>query len=186
MPELMAGAIQDCLPMSDKPVIAYVSPHAPEVGRAADAARRAGLCRGRELHRGAGRDAQDQPLRSARRDARPQVPSPWRWTTSRRVRWTRPRPSSCSPLRRALRGRGHRHHTGRGRSRGARAGWPCGAEDPVLADHAQERRRRRGRGPDARDRGRAPDADGRRCRSQGGRAARSASSCRKWSAAARS
>ena len=31
MPELMAGAIQDCLPLSDKPVIAYVSPHAPEV-----------------------------------------------------------------------------------------------------------------------------------------------------------
>lgn len=31
MPELMAGAIQDCLPNSDKPVIAYVSPHAPEV-----------------------------------------------------------------------------------------------------------------------------------------------------------
>lgn len=31
MPELMAGAIQDCLPTSDKPVIAYVSPHAPEV-----------------------------------------------------------------------------------------------------------------------------------------------------------
>jgi len=29
-PELMAGAIQDCLPLSDKPVIAYVSPHAPE------------------------------------------------------------------------------------------------------------------------------------------------------------
>lgn len=32
MPELMAGAIQDCLPMSDKPVLAYVSPHAPHVG----------------------------------------------------------------------------------------------------------------------------------------------------------
>jgi acyl-CoA synthetase (NDP forming) len=31
MPELMAGAISDCLPESDKPVIAYVSPHAPEV-----------------------------------------------------------------------------------------------------------------------------------------------------------
>lgn len=32
MPELMAGAIQDCLPLSDKPVLAYVSPHAPDVG----------------------------------------------------------------------------------------------------------------------------------------------------------
>jgi acyl-CoA synthetase (NDP forming) len=32
MPELMAGAIQDCLPNSDKPVFAYVSPHAPEIG----------------------------------------------------------------------------------------------------------------------------------------------------------
>jgi acetate---CoA ligase (ADP-forming) len=32
MPELMAGAIQECLPASDKPVIAYVSPHAPNVG----------------------------------------------------------------------------------------------------------------------------------------------------------
>ncbi|ODU67369.1 MAG: 6-carboxyhexanoate--CoA ligase [Lautropia sp. SCN 66-9] len=31
-PDLMAGAIQDCLPLSDKPVIAYVSPHAPTVG----------------------------------------------------------------------------------------------------------------------------------------------------------
>jgi acyl-CoA synthetase (NDP forming)/pimeloyl-ACP methyl ester carboxylesterase len=29
-PELMANAIRDCLPLSDKPVIAYVSPHAPE------------------------------------------------------------------------------------------------------------------------------------------------------------
>lgn len=32
MPELLAGAIQDCLPESDKPVMAYVSPHAPEIG----------------------------------------------------------------------------------------------------------------------------------------------------------
>lgn len=32
MPELLAGAIQDCLPNSEKPVIAYVSPHAPDVG----------------------------------------------------------------------------------------------------------------------------------------------------------
>jgi acyl-CoA synthetase (NDP forming) len=32
MPELMAGAIEDCLHTSDKPVIAYISPHAPEVG----------------------------------------------------------------------------------------------------------------------------------------------------------
>ncbi|GAB3666743.1 acetate--CoA ligase family protein [Ramlibacter alkalitolerans] len=31
MPELMANAIRDCLPLSDKPVVAYVSPHAPEV-----------------------------------------------------------------------------------------------------------------------------------------------------------
>ena len=31
MPDLMANAIQDCLPLSDKPVIAYVSPHAPDV-----------------------------------------------------------------------------------------------------------------------------------------------------------
>lgn len=32
-PELMAGAIQECLPNSDKPVFAYVSPHAPAVGK---------------------------------------------------------------------------------------------------------------------------------------------------------
>lgn len=31
LPELMVGAIKDCLPNSDKPVIAYVSPHAPEL-----------------------------------------------------------------------------------------------------------------------------------------------------------
>ncbi|HMA09848.1 MAG TPA: acetate--CoA ligase family protein, partial [Ramlibacter sp.] len=30
MPELMAGAIADCLHTSDKPVLAYISPHAPE------------------------------------------------------------------------------------------------------------------------------------------------------------
>jgi acyl-CoA synthetase (NDP forming) len=29
-PDLMAGAIQECLPLSDKPILAYVSPHAPE------------------------------------------------------------------------------------------------------------------------------------------------------------
>jgi len=32
MPDLMADAIADCLPLSEKPVIAYVSPHAPEIG----------------------------------------------------------------------------------------------------------------------------------------------------------
>lgn len=32
MPELMADAIQECLPKTEKPVLAYVSPHAPEVG----------------------------------------------------------------------------------------------------------------------------------------------------------
>jgi acyl-CoA synthetase (NDP forming) len=32
MPELMASAIQDCLPLSDKPVVAFVSPHAPQIG----------------------------------------------------------------------------------------------------------------------------------------------------------
>ncbi|MCA0405353.1 MAG: acetate--CoA ligase family protein [Proteobacteria bacterium] len=31
MPELMVGAIKDCLPNSDKPVFAYVSPHAPNL-----------------------------------------------------------------------------------------------------------------------------------------------------------
>jgi len=31
MPELMAGAIKDCMPNSDKPILAYVSPHAPEL-----------------------------------------------------------------------------------------------------------------------------------------------------------
>ncbi|MBY4895871.1 acetate--CoA ligase family protein [Cupriavidus sp. AU9028] len=31
MPDLMANAIGDCLPHSDKPVVAYVSPHAPGV-----------------------------------------------------------------------------------------------------------------------------------------------------------
>lgn len=33
-PALLADAIRDCLPMSGKPVIAYVSPHAPNVGTA--------------------------------------------------------------------------------------------------------------------------------------------------------
>lgn len=31
MPELLAGAVQECLSNSDKPIMAYVSPHAPEV-----------------------------------------------------------------------------------------------------------------------------------------------------------
>ncbi|WP_418316146.1 acetate--CoA ligase family protein [Piscinibacter sakaiensis] len=33
-PTLLVDPIKDCLPRSDKPVIAYVSPHAPEVGAA--------------------------------------------------------------------------------------------------------------------------------------------------------
>jgi acyl-CoA synthetase (NDP forming) len=32
MPDLVADAIRDCLPGTDKPVLAYVSPHAPGVG----------------------------------------------------------------------------------------------------------------------------------------------------------
>lgn len=32
MPDLMAGAVRDCMQSSDKPVIAYVSPHAPIAG----------------------------------------------------------------------------------------------------------------------------------------------------------
>ena len=32
MPELMAGAIADCMDSSDKPILAFVSPHAPDVG----------------------------------------------------------------------------------------------------------------------------------------------------------
>ena len=32
MPDLMAGAVRDCMLTSDKPVIAYVSPHAPLAG----------------------------------------------------------------------------------------------------------------------------------------------------------
>lgn len=32
MPDLMAGAVRDCMQASDKPVIAYVSPHAPIAG----------------------------------------------------------------------------------------------------------------------------------------------------------
>ena len=31
MPELMAGAIEDCMHNSDKPILAFVSPHAPDV-----------------------------------------------------------------------------------------------------------------------------------------------------------
>lgn len=31
MPELMVDAVQACLPDSDKPILAYVSPHAPEI-----------------------------------------------------------------------------------------------------------------------------------------------------------
>lgn len=31
MPELVVGAIHDCMDASDKPVLAYVSPHAPEI-----------------------------------------------------------------------------------------------------------------------------------------------------------
>ena len=33
MPDLMAGAIRDSLPGSDKPVMAFVSPHAPQITR---------------------------------------------------------------------------------------------------------------------------------------------------------
>ncbi|ARF86788.1 acetate--CoA ligase family protein [Burkholderia cenocepacia] len=34
MPDLMAGAVRDALPGTDKPVVAFVSPHAPAVARA--------------------------------------------------------------------------------------------------------------------------------------------------------
>src|SRR6185437_11836288 len=34
MPELMVGVLHDCLNLGDKPIVAYVSPHAPEVTRA--------------------------------------------------------------------------------------------------------------------------------------------------------
>ncbi|ONO21277.1 6-carboxyhexanoate--CoA ligase [Burkholderia cenocepacia] len=34
MPDLMAGAVRDALPGTDKPVVAFVSPHAPVVARA--------------------------------------------------------------------------------------------------------------------------------------------------------
>lgn len=33
MPELMAGAIKDCLHLSHKPVLAYISPHAPQAAQ---------------------------------------------------------------------------------------------------------------------------------------------------------
>lgn len=33
MPDLMAGALQDCLPESAKPLLAYVSPHAPHIAK---------------------------------------------------------------------------------------------------------------------------------------------------------
>jgi acyl-CoA synthetase (NDP forming) len=33
MPDLMADAIRDCLPASDKPLLVYVSPHAPGIAR---------------------------------------------------------------------------------------------------------------------------------------------------------
>jgi acyl-CoA synthetase (NDP forming) len=42
MPELMAGVLQDCMPESDKPVLAFVSPHAPEVTSRDAAAGRGG------------------------------------------------------------------------------------------------------------------------------------------------
>jgi len=32
-PELMAGAIHDCLPLSEKPIFAFISPHAPQAGQ---------------------------------------------------------------------------------------------------------------------------------------------------------
>ena len=32
-PELMAGAIHDCLPLSQKPIFAFISPHAPQAGQ---------------------------------------------------------------------------------------------------------------------------------------------------------
>ena len=55
--------------MSDKPVIAYVSPHAPEVGALLTQARRARVRRGRELHRGAGAPCCRRAIAGAGRSA---------------------------------------------------------------------------------------------------------------------
>ena len=96
MPELMADAIHDCLPMSDKPVIAYVSPHAPEVGAVLTAARRAGLYGGRKLH-GALAGMLLAAEAPAGRCCRADETAGRHQRTSRRARWTKRRPRSCSP-----------------------------------------------------------------------------------------
>jgi acyl-CoA synthetase (NDP forming) len=94
MPELMAGAIQDCLPNSDKPIIAYVSPHAPEVGA---------LLTERGVPAFAAAESCTAALRAMLNAGRFQAPAeaaskaPTWWSmTCLPVRSTKRRPSSCS------------------------------------------------------------------------------------------
>ena len=131
MPELMADAIQDCLPLSDKPVIAYVSPHAPEVGalltqRGVPALRR--------------RRAARRPLRHAHGGAK--APPEAASTATKGVDDSDFPPGSLDeaqakaavhPIRRTLRGRADRQVASGGGSSRARARRTRRAEDSCRA-----------------------------------------------------
>ena len=183
MPELMAGAIEDCLPLSDKPVIAYVSPHAPEV---------AALLTQRGVPAFVAAESCTAALGGMLQASKWSAPEPQAAADA----GVRRRPSGRLAGRsagqaalRAVRGAVRARDRGRNRrpSRASRPGarWPGRAEDPVGRDHAQERRRRRGCQRDAGADRRASGRDGRRSRNQGAGASAAASSCRRWSAGAR-
>ena len=155
MPELMADAIQDCLPHSDKPVIAYVSPHAPEVGALLTQRGVPAFAAAESCTAALARDAEGRALRAAGRGSAGSRRRS-RSTTSRPARSTRRRPSSCSrasacPARASASSTRRREAEAAARELGGRVVLK------ILSsrDHAQDRGRRRRRQPDARD-GRRP------------------------------
>jgi acyl-CoA synthetase (NDP forming) len=118
MPELMANAIQDCLHTSDKPVLAFVSPHAPDVTvllnqRGVPAFTAPESCT----------IALDGMLQAARWKA-PVAASPGQ--------------GAVRALRRAGRARNGRLDTAGSRACRQRTRQPCGAEDSFRGDHPQE------------------------------------------------
>ena len=148
MPELMAGAIQDCLPLSDKPVIAYVSPHAPEVGA---------LLTQRGVPAFAAAESCTVALAGMLQAERWKAPAEGTVSEAPVSIDDVPTGSLDEAQAKALfcalwgpfRARVHRFHACRGGGRRTCARWPRGVEGLVGRSHAQDRGRWSGRQPHA-------------------------------------
>ena len=180
MPELMAGAIEDCLPLSDKPVLAYVSPHAPEVGALLTQRGVPAFAAAESCTAALGGHAAGEPMAGAAPRSRPRLRA-WRCDDLPAGSLDEAQAKQLFarfgvPCAREI----VVHDAERSGARRARTGRTRRAEDPLRRDHAQERCRRRGRQPDAGTGRRAPRRDGGRGRSERPACAPSASWCRRW------